>query len=849
MDLVGRTVGHYRLVDLLGHGGMGDVYVAFDEALKRRVAVKVIRREFRLDAETKQRFRREAQTLSQLEHPNICRIHDLVESETSDFLVLELIDGRNLSEVMAAGLSRAQALVVAEQIASVLVAAHGKGIIHRDLKPANVMLTAEGVVKVLDFGLARLVESDAAVGPSSLAPRGIPEEGAPLDATTLPARSAATDETHPAPGLLSQVGAILGTLGYMSPEQARGEPATAASDMYAFGLMLQELLTGQRAVDLELPAGERLAMAAHGETRPVVGLDPDLTALILRLKALEPATRPTAVDTLERLRWIAAKPRRRRRRALTAASIAFLAIIAVVMTFMAFRIRREADRANLEAESAKQVSEFLVAMFDTSDPSESRGRSITAREILDRGARRVQEELAGQPLIQARLDDRIGVVYYGLGLYREAEPLIASALTTRERLLPPDSLEVAGSLNNLAVVDLQLGRPSEAERLALRALSIRERTLASDDPEVAQGVTTLANVYDAQARYDAEEQLRRRALAIWEKARGPDHPDVAASLNNLAILEEKRRRYAEAEPLFRRALAIWVKTYGDDHPQVGQVLNNLAVVCDEQGRAAEAERLYRQALALRERVLGPDHPDTAVTLCNLADLYTATGRSGEAEPLQRRALAIREKSLGEDHPETAESLARVAALLRAEGHYAEAEQMQRRALAIRERAFGDQHPAVASSLYNLGVLCLSQERLAEAEPLFRRAAEIWEKTQGPGDPDVAMSLYNLAATLAGQDNVAAAVAPLERALRIWEASKGPADANTVMALCGLASFAAARGERAEALARLGDAVGRGLDDPDVFADESFAALLRDAEFQRLAATVRERHGRAAAVPQ
>ncbi|HBL29101.1 MAG TPA: serine/threonine protein kinase, partial [Acidobacteria bacterium] len=288
----GDRIGHIRIESHLAEGGMGAVYVGFDEKLERPVALKAIRGD-RLDARTRSRFLVEARLLSQLDHPNICRIHEYLEDQGRELLVLELIRGRTLRQAVREGLADGARLAIAEAVAHALEAAHEKGIIHRDLKLDNVMVTEDGTAKVLDFGLARLVATDEeGAAPADVAPEDLPADPSWAEASWwMPSQGAGTGW-----------GALVGTPAHMSPEQARGEPATAASDAYALGLLLQELLTGRPPYAAGLSQPLLLAKAAAGDTLPVKGVrDPDLAALIRRLKALAPEARPTAAEAAERL--------------------------------------------------------------------------------------------------------------------------------------------------------------------------------------------------------------------------------------------------------------------------------------------------------------------------------------------------------------------------------------------------------------------------------------------------------------------------------------------------------------------------------------------------------------------
>ena len=730
-SLLGTRIGHLRFVDVIGKGGMGEVYVGWDERLERKVALKSIRAEHRLDAESRARFLREARVLSQLAHPGICQIFDYVQGDEADVLVLELVQGRKLSVALQEGLDARRKLSLAADLAEALVAAHGKGVVHRDLKPDNVMVTDEGRAKVLDFGLSRSLAADET---ADLGVEGTADARGPAAATAGPE----PDGRDGGASLFqTRLGSVVGTLGYMSPEQAQGEAATAASDVYTLGLVFQELFSGERAFDRGGALADRLERARRADSCPARGFDPDLVDLVNRMKSPAPAARPSAVDVAQRLAWVREKPRRRARRTLVVAAMAILAAFGVAMTVQTVRATRaerraaeEARRASREAEASRQVSEFLVGLFRVSLPDQARGNTITAREILDQGAAKIEGDLADQPEIQARLLFTVGSVYWRLALYEQAEPLLKKALGIREKTLGPDHPDVAEVLHVLATVDLEAGRRAEAEALFRRCLAIREEALGPGHPDLASTLNNLGSFYSSEGRFAQAEPLFARALAIREKALGPDHPDVASSLNNLAGVFHDQQRYAEAEPLFVRTLAAKEKALGPDHPSLMSTLFNFARLRIAQGRHAEAEPLFRRSLAIAEKTFGPDHVAVGRVLGGLADLYVAQGRYDEAEPLLTRCLASREKAVGPDHPDVADDLRTIGELRAAQGRYGEAEPLVRRALAIAEKSLGAESPRTAVHVRSLAALRHGQDRHAEAERLYDRAAAILEKAGG-----------------------------------------------------------------------------------------------------------------------
>jgi serine/threonine protein kinase len=755
-DLVGESIGNIRIIEVLGHGGMGTVYLGEDEKLRRKVAVKAIRGEHRLNARAKARFLREARILSQINHRNICAVHEFVEREDSDYLVLELVPGRSLRAAMKTQLSVHQKMSISKQLLEVLVAVHGAGVIHRDLKPENIMVRPDGQIAVLDFGLARSVDEDVGGYPGL----------STLDLAELESQAETLAEDQAEPGgerggwstlVRTTHGMVIGSAGYMSPEQARAEPATAASDMYSVGLIFQELFTGAPPFDRDLGSQGLVIQAAEGETRPVTGLGADLTRLVERLKALAPGARPSSVDALAELRRVIDRPKRHRKQMIVAAVWLVLAGLAAGMTIQSLRASREAERANREAAAAQEVSDFLVGLFEESNPEQARGASLSAEEILQRGADRIDEELADQPLTRARLLMTIGSVYYGMGLYTEAASFVEQALDLRRAEHGEEHPEVAESTSILGLYHRKLNLYDRGEDLLLQALELNERLHGPDHLEVASSAQNLGILYSEQQRFEESKAQLERALAIYDAQLGPDSVESSKCLANLAVLEARQGRVAEAEPLFRRVLEIQRKELGADHPEVAGATNNLATALKILGRHEEAEALFFEVLEIQERVLGPDHPDLRNPLGNLANLYMVMQREDEAEPLYLRTLEIARTSFGPNHHQVARALGNLGQLYLVLEEPDKAEATCLEALAILEETVPPEHPDIGMNTFNLAGVAKLQGRPTKAEERYKSALAIYRGAFGHGHPRRIMVAGELAGFLReqGRDQEAA----------------------------------------------------------------------------------------------
>jgi len=722
MSLEGQTVRTIEIQEKLGEGGMGEVYLGLDTVLQRRVAVKVVRQEHRLDSRAKTRFLREAQLLSQLEHPNICRIYEYIEHDDRDLIVLELVDGSRLSDLLGDGLSHARRAAIADQVAQALVAAHSVSVIHRDLKPENIMVTADGTVKILDFGLARSV-SDS-----------VPEsaDGYRRFARAEPQR-ASDDWTG------TELGDVLGTPRYMSPEQARGETATAASDMYSFGLLLQELFSTTPPYAKDLPRDVLLAKAIWGDTQPATGLDPRMGALIGTLKSLQPSGRPTAEAAAARLEWIWDTPRRRLRRLVAASVVGLLVVAAVVSTSGYLAARRAQGRAEAAAAKAEAVSAFLEDMLASSDPSH-KGADVKVVDVLDAAVANAARDFADHPETRADLLLTLGNTYNALGRYDTAQELFVRVAEIRTEALGSEHPETLRAWVAVAMTQLRRGKYEEGEALARKTLEELRAVHGDDHVVTLKGAYALARALLELGRYDEAETWARMTLEGRRRILGPDAEDTLTTLQLLGIIRRRMGDYEGAAQLLSEALAAKRRTLGDRHIKTANAMSALAAVDLRLHREAEAEALYREAYEIRRELVGADSPEMIPAIGNLAMVTGRLGRLEEAEALYRQTLALAVEHLGEDHPVTLRTLNNLVSVLRRQGRFEEAVAQARKLLEVRLRVQGPSHVDTARTLSNLAQSLAELGEYDEAEDLHRQAIEIRRARLGDDHADTLLSL-------------------------------------------------------------------------------------------------------------
>lgn len=715
MSLEGTTIRHIRLKRLIGVGGMGEVYEGVDETLRRPVAVKVLHQDKAHQRRASARFLREARMLSRIEHPNICRVFEFLQENGFEVMVLELIPGLTLRELLDRGISEGQKRRVAGGVAAALEAAHALSVVHRDLKPSNVMVTPKGEVKVLDFGLARSIDKVSA---------------------TQESQSGFGPIVSVSDSSLTTLGDVIGTPRFMSPEQARGEEVTAASDMFSFGLLLQELFTGQSPYPSGLDRDVLLRKATWGDTEPVSGIDRNLAALIRRLTNVDPSRRPNSTETARRLAWIFGKPRRRLRRVATLAAVLLLVIAAVVSSIGFIRARHAQRRTDA-------INTFLLETLSSPDPGRQ-GREVRVINVLDDAVTRARSSFADHDLDRASVLLTLGRTYHALGVLERARELAREAFVLREQALGSDHLLTLEAREELAVVQGAEGELSTAEKTLRSVLDGRRLLLPAADPQIITGLRRLADVLELQGRYEEARAALLEALDLAAEDPSGNVQDTIAAQASLAVVESRRGRHEDAFRLQKEALAAARENFGLEHPLTLKLLSDLGVSYATRGELGHAERLFREVSHGREKILGPLHPDTLTARSNLALVLDMSERHDEAETLGSEVLTARREVLGNDHPDTIASLGNLATCLVSQGRYDEAETHLVEAKEAASTALGPEHPQTLAWAINIATTRLRAGRAAEAVDLAREVHDTSSRVLGTEHPTTLLAADTVA---------------------------------------------------------------------------------------------------------
>jgi eukaryotic-like serine/threonine-protein kinase len=774
----GGRIGPWRVVREIGRGGMGVVYLAerADGQFEQRAALKLLKRGLDTE-EILARFLRERQILARLQHPGIARLLDGGMSEDGrPFIVMEHVEGKPIvAECEARRLPLDERLRLMEQVCDAVQYAHGNLVVHRDLKPSNVLLRADGGIALLDFGIARLLS-----GPG--------EE--PVTVTSGPA---------------------LMTPQYAAPEQVRGEAATTATDVYALGLILYELVAGRRPYEVQglddatsgrviLDTTPRPPSRVAVSSRPPRALADDLDALVLMALRKEPKRRyPTAQalgEDLDRLRrglpiraqrdtvgYRLGKFAARHRAGVAAAALATAGLLAGLGgTLWQARVARQ------EARRASAVKDFLLGVFQVSDPSQAQGREITARELLDRGAGRVEAALRDEPDLRIEMLGVLGDIYEHLGLYDQARPLVDRSLDLARASFGPGDTRVGSALRRQGTLLTDAGKNDEAILLLRQALEIHTSADGPQSYETARDREELAAALLAAGQKEEGTRLVAEVLEVERRLHPGGHGDLARALNNAGLMARQAGRLPEAESLYRESIAMRRRLSGPDDPDLCSPLINLASALRQEGKVVEAEGEAREALRVARQSLGPEHVTTITAMNTLAVMDQNLARYDDAAALHREVLAYWEKTKGRDHPNAVVSINNLAAVLKDQGKEDEAVALFREAIDRFPRAVGPKHPFNAIAMTHLGAILRDQGRAAESEDLLRRALALVEGLRGADHPETAVVAVQLGALEQARGRTAEAETLLRRALAARERGLGadnPATQASRLALAGL----------------------------------------------------------------
>ncbi len=755
-------IGDYKILRMLGEGGMGEVYLAEQEKpVRRQVALKIIK----LGMDSKRiiaRFEMERQALAMMNHPGIASVF---EAGTTDkgrpYFVMEYVPGKPLSAFCDdERMSTDARLRLFADICRAVQHAHQKGVIHRDLKPSNILVARQDgqpIPKIIDFGIAKAIDTQL------------------------------TDQSR-----LTAIGENVGTPAYMSPEQLgnNSEDIDTRSDIYALGVILYELLSGVlpfqlsdyqsrgaafqnflEETDPPTPSKRlqtlekvRKTIAHNRRTEPEALLkilkgDPDWITMKAMERERERRYETANGPALDIERYLNDEPisarspsnsyklkkfARRNKRAVAAAAIAISGLIIglVMATVGLWRATQAEMKAANEAEAARQVSEFLIEIFKVSDPTEAVGDTISARQLLDKSAGRIHQELSGEPAIQARLMSTMGKVYAELGLFQQGKALLDSALHKQTAFADSLDPELGNTLHNLGSLHYQLGEFDPALVMLEKSLRIfQERALHE---KVVQNLRQLGNIWEEKEDLPKAEQYHRESVAHAEKTMGKDNLQFAESQSKLSFVLAYQGKYEAAEPLVREALAIARELVGDDHWLTSRIKNDLAWWLLDLNRNDEAVLLLNEVLASFKKIYGEAHSETAISMSNLASTYTALKRHDEAIALHEDAVAIFKKLYGEVHYDVATAMNNFGRSLVLKGDYLPAEKVLWEVVNIYETIYGKDTPKPAAAYTNLGRSMLARGEYITAEKNLKKSVALFEEMAGPTHPIISYPAYELA---------------------------------------------------------------------------------------------------------
>lgn len=760
-------VGPYRLLDIIGQGGMGHVYLAerADDEYEQRVAIKMANW-LGASPELIERFRLERQILAHLEHPNIARLLDGGRTDTGvPYLVMEFVDGRSILDYgKDEALTLRQRLELFLKICNAVQYAHSKLVIHRDLKPSNVLVKSDGTPKLLDFGIAKLMDSNAGGG-------------------------------------LTRADMRILTPEYASPEQMLGAPVTTATDIYGLGLMLYQLLSGSLPFDLSsrtslqirdlvcntVPDSPSVAAAGTGNRARSAQLRGDLDNIVMIALRKEPERRyATVKDLADDIRnFLGNKPvaargddwsyrtgkfLRRHRIAVVATTAVVLAAL-VQTLFYTQKLAEERDYALEERRVAESTTNFLVDLFNVSDPGQAAGADISAREVLDLGAVRIRNELTEDNAIRARMLQTIGRVYERLGLYDDAEALMEEAVGLNRELYTPRDRLLIDSLDELAWLYYRRENWKAAFDTASEALELQREVAGGDGPTMARTLNHLGTITYYLDDYDASLDYYQRALAVLNSPEWQKSELRGTTLNHLGIVYDTLGQHAESERMYLESLDIRINALGENHPDTATAFANLGSFYSNAGDFDKAREYALKGLAIDRKTKGEAHADVAYDLTLLGNIESLSGKPQAALPYILEASTIWQTAAGARHSRYARSLDLLSENYRKLDRFAEAEAAGKQSLDILASEYGATHTLTSNPLFTLGKVYFDMDNFDQARSNFERALQIRSAAFGDQHREVWSVMHMLVKTDIANGNHEAAHQRAAQALELIQAAK------------------------------------------------------------------------------
>lgn len=739
-DVIPNQIGPYQIKKRIGFGGMGEVYLAsrIDEKFNQNVALKLMRHGVSSQNQAR-RFEQERTILSSLNHSNIARLLDGGISEDGrSYYVMEYVDGipiTNYCEINQCNLD--ERIHLFKQVCKAVQYAHSNFIVHRDLKPDNLLVNSEGVVKILDFGIAKMIDDS-------------------LDEQSL---------------LQTSSGLRMLSLKYAAPEQITLDPITTATDVYSLGTLLFELITGSHPLDLKnrtLQETEYIirnrepakpsSLATHWKTE----LKGDLDAIILKALRKESADRfdsaQSMLDDIKRFEKSLPVSARNdsviyrsrkfvKRNSLPLSFIGFILILTIGFTlFYTQRISEEKRFAELQTQKAQQVTSFLMDLFEASSPMQSGGKVVTARDMLMRGEEDA-EKLEGYPEIKAQMYEVIGEIYRRLGQYDKSESLLRQSITIRQEIYGDYHAETVGTFDKLGLLLINKGEFFTADSLLSLALDIRENYIHSSGPDMAETLSNLAYAKRRVGDTVQAEELYRRSLEIRENNLGKDHPSTIENMNSLGVVLHSKAKYRETEALFREILERRQSLLAPIHPDVAISQNSLGALLMNLGDYQQADSLLNRALSVRRMLYGDNHPFVALTLNNLAISHTEQGKISKAIEYVNEAYRIRLKQLGHNHTNTAITKFTIAKLMLETSRPDSALKLYKEAYLTFYNNLSPDHSLTARTMVGIGTAHLANNDVEKAKPFFEEGYQKVEAVHNKESLEHALASIQYAAYL------------------------------------------------------------------------------------------------------